>query len=191
MHVTVGQEKVHVKNSPFSVLVDDGVVHPTTSTSVGQGLVSGTAGDAFNFTVQAKDTRNIEVQTISTSAYVVPTVHEVQNLTCVKQSGSFTVSFRGVDSDPINFNANAMTVANTLKAMPTISTVTVSHVGAVDEVCKGGMLVTFTGELGDVSLLSSTDVNVAVAENVKGQTAFRPAISKLTCTATVVHSRSE
>ena len=56
--------------------------------------------------------------------------------------------------------------------------------GAVDEVCKGGMLVTFTGELGDVSLLSSTDVNVAVAENVKGQTAFRPAISKLTCTAT-------
>ena len=128
VHVTVGQEKVHVKNSPFSVHVDDGVVHPTTSTSVGQGLVSGTAGDAFNFTVQAKDTRNIEVQTISTSAYVVPTVHEVQNLTCVKQSGSFTVSFRGVDSGSINFNDNAMTVANTLEAMPTISTVTVSHV---------------------------------------------------------------
>ena len=45
------------------------------------GLVSGTAGDAFNFYSPGKRHENIEVQTISTSAYVVPTVHEVQNCT--------------------------------------------------------------------------------------------------------------
>merc|ERR1711871_589229 len=124
MDVTVGQEKTHIAGSPFSILVDDGQVHPATSTSTGQGLVSGIAGDNFNFTVQAKDIRAMEIQTISTIAVSVTDVPEVQKVTCTT-SNPFALTFRGMSTGNIAINADASTVQSSLQAITSISAVTV------------------------------------------------------------------
>merc|ERR1711871_1056144 len=74
--------------------------------------------------------------------------------------------------------------------MKTISAVTVTPIGSTDKVCNTGMVITFTGELGDVDLLTIADTDVSVAQSTKGQTAFRPAISRIACTATTSGSFS-
>merc|ERR1712224_815451 len=97
-----GSTGVHIKDSPFAMTVGVGAVHAASSTASGPGLSGGVAGTPFKFTVQAKDTRRMEIQTVSTSAVIVNVVEEQQTFKCNGVDGdSFKLTFRGAETAAI------------------------------------------------------------------------------------------
>lgn len=88
----------------------------------------------------------------------VPGTNEVQTLTITGSptGGTFTITYDGVTSGAINYNANAATVQSTLEAM--------SNIAVGDVTCGGGALpgtpvtITFGGSLAgtDVPLATTT-----------------------------------
>ncbi|KAL8005508.1 putative ankyrin repeat and fibronectin type-III domain-containing protein [Plasmopara halstedii] len=119
------------------------------------------------------------------------TVHEVQKVTILSM-GTFTLSFRGLTSDPLTTVAagagGATTVAifkTTLEALDSIGTVVVSSVRSMLEV-GAEVLITFTTQPGDLPLLKSTPPSVAsVVETQTGITNFRKEVIIFSCTASV------
>ena len=82
---------------------------------------------------------------------------EVQTLTCTATSGSFTLTFRGRTTAPLDFDASGAEVAGALQALPSVGLVAVSQPGAADGSSGGACgaeprttSITFLTELGDL-----------------------------------------
>ena len=184
---------VHISGSPFALAVDDGVVHAPSSTSTGQGLVSGVAGNNFTFTIQAKDTRKYEQQTIMTQAAVVSSVEEQQKITCSSgASGTFDIGFRGV-SVTVAATDSATQLRDKLQTLSTIGSVTVAYDGSDSQLCQSGNPATITFAESDLTrgplpLLTATTPSgggtTSVALHRKGETAFRQEEQRFQCSAT-------
>jgi len=101
--------------------------------------------------------------------------NEVQTITCTATSGAFKVSFRQETTSNIAYDASVEDIQTALTALSTIESATVTYsTGSV--ACSGagvGILVNFTGNLGELPLLT-TDVTslsggtAIVVETVKG-----------------------
>ena len=103
-------------------------------------------------------------------------MYEVQTATCTATSGTFTLTFRSQTTAAIAFDASAETVMHALWALQTVDLIEVSF-GAGGAACATGgvaIAVTFTGNLGNVPMLSasvaslSAGATVAFAETTAG-----------------------
>ena len=110
-----------INGSPFSLTIVDNSVDAKSSWAAGSGLTDGDTGEVSTFTIQAKDARQHERQTI----YVVGAT-----------GGTFTVSFNGEESDPIAYDESAAGLKSILDRLTTVDTVTVSQdvvkIGGID-----------------------------------------------------------
>ena len=190
IEVTSGRENVHIHGSPFTMTVHDGVVHPETSTAVGNGLTGGVAGDPFQFVLQAKDTRAYEEQSIISSAIRVPTVHEVQMFQCPGGTANWRMSFRGEPTSTLTSTSNIAAVKAALEILPTVGTVAVSYSEAGDSFCAANnvMRITFSSNLDDVPAALFFDpaapgVTTALTESTKGQAPSRREVQMFVCNA--------
>ena len=103
---------------------------------------------------------------------------EVQTLTCIGTSGTFTLTFRAYTTSALAFDATAATVRAALEALPTIMEVEVvfsTGVAACAASPGVGIAVTFRSELGDLPAITANVASlqagagtIAVAETVKG-----------------------
>jgi hypothetical protein len=192
VHVT--SNEVHIKGSPFALTVHDGVVHPETSTANGRGLMEGIAGDKFVFTVQAKDTRAYEQQTITTSAITVPIIREEQQVICSEfKTKKFRLRFRGEVTNEMDAQTAFQSVIKSeLEQLTHVSNVSVTFDGIYSGTapCADGiMVVRFEGNEGlgdvppmemDVEEISSTRT-VIFSELMKGNAPFRKEVQVITC----------
>ena len=193
VHIT--SRGVHIESSPFSLTVHDGAVHPETSTAFGKGLMDGIAGVPHVFTVQAKDTRAYEQQTITTSAIAVPIVPEQQQILCstfVTGTKQFKLAFRGQATGWLNHNVLPSAIKSALEQLKTVTTVTVTHSNG-DAACDNGgfMMVQFDTERHDLPALVMTtrasvnpfteDAPTAYNEVIKGSAPYRKEVQSLTC----------
>ena len=75
---------------------------PSTAVSVptafSAGLEAGVAGEPFVFSVQVRDVKQDEVQTIMTSAPIVAVSEEVQTVTLDSGTTTYTLSLYGVET---------------------------------------------------------------------------------------------
>ena len=183
-----GPGGVHVRDSPFSMLVDDGAVEPSSSTVSGQGLVDGVVGDAFEFTLQSVDTRVPEVQVVQTAAVAVPEVDAVQTVACSKMTGDFTLTFRESTTATIAFGADKATIESALRALPDLGTVEVTMDPAQAVACAAAAApfsVAFKGvRVPMPELTANSRGDVTVATTTVGETASRYEVQLITCTAT-------
>ena len=188
----------HIDGSPYDVQVAVAVTDPGSSTATGQGLISGIAGELFEYTVQANDLRVHEVQSVSTRAAPVATVDEVQTILCSSAAGSFDLSFRalgvaaaGTSTVTINAADDFATVQAALNSLDTIDAVTVAAPAgsAVTTICDAGapvpIEITFTGAAvrGDLPdlVISSSSTDAVVAELVPGAIDARAEVQLLIC----------
>jgi len=185
MSVTSGG--MHIMGSPFTVTVDDGVVHPVTSTSTGPGLVGGVAGTAYKFTVQAKDVRAYEEQAIKPNATVVDAVFAEQTVTLTSAAAGQSLTFRGSSGSASVASGDDFTaVKAALEAIYTVGTGGVEIVEEVGTVQVGtAFTVRFIGAMvsGAVPLLDAT-ASLTVAHSVAGVAAFRKEVQAIQCGGT-------
>jgi hypothetical protein len=123
MAVTAGGN--HIIGSPFTVEVDDGAVEAKTSMAAGDGLTGGVVGEPFTFTVQAKDVRAVEEQTIKPAATVVKHVPAEVEID-MKTEVSTVLTFRGTSTTIANTDTYGQVDAK-LEALFTIDAVTVDN----------------------------------------------------------------
>eukprot|EP00937_MAST-01D_sp_MAST-1D-sp2_P001998 g1998.t1 len=106
------------------------------------------------------------------------TSDEVQTLTCIATSGTFTLTFQKATTSAINFDATAATVKSVLEALATITTVGVAFSTGTAACAASpgvGIAVTFTTPVGnqppitaDVTLLQGGAGTIGVAETTTG-----------------------
>ena len=85
-------------------------------------------------------------------------LYEIQTATCTATSGTFTLTFRSKTTAAIAYDASAYTVMNALWALQSIDLVEVTFGGSGNHACSStgvAIAVTFTGNLGDVPMLSA------------------------------------
>lgn len=158
----------------YKVSESGGVVDPSAYTwnvgnytTVTYALRGATGTDlvAFVATGVADGTATAELS----SGVELPAVDEVQTITSVLTSGTFTLTFEGQTTASINWNDSAATVDTRLEAL--------SNVAAGDVVVTGGPLnenpvvVTFANNLAasDRSLITTSSGNVTVDETTRGR----------------------
>jgi hypothetical protein len=188
MAVTAGSK--HIIGSPFTVEVDDGVVEAKTSTAAGDGLVGGVVGDPFIFTVQAKDVRAIEEQTIKPAATTVQHV-AAEVIVDMKTETSTSLTFRGT-STTIAETDTYDEVKTKLEALFTIDTVEVDNdaenANQADAIStsSGKFMVKFTGTQvsGPVPDFSGTTGATTVTSKVAGTVPVRKEIQTFKCPPT-------
>ncbi|CAM9684713.1 unnamed protein product [Pylaiella littoralis] len=113
---------------------------------------------------------------------------EVQNVTCQATNGTFTLTFRQEETEPIPTNATSIDLKVALEALATVDTVSVAFRTSTAAVCQDDgsevASVTFVTQHGDVPLLipdaslliddsnggAPGSGNVTVAEDVQGTT---------------------
>jgi hypothetical protein len=193
-----GSSGVHIKNSPFAMTVAVGAVHPASSTASGPGLSGGVAGTPFKFTVQAKDTRRMEIQTVSTSAVVVDVVEEQQSFTCNGVDGdSFKLTFRGAQTGAIAGSATGADIKTELDGLATIAsngvTVTIGGNSDTTKACSNSLIIiTFKhddlhrGDIEELTVASSggsPTLPSTATEVKKGVTPYRKEIQKISCSS--------
>jgi hypothetical protein len=178
----------HIMSSAFTLEVDDGAVFAESSTAAGNGLTGGVAGDEFAFTVQAKDVRQVEQQTVMTYAHVVDLVPEEQT---VSVSGSFTLSFRGEATATISNGDSYASVEAKLEDLDQVKlffpgSITVSGSGSGVTVGED-FDISFAnaangGHYGDLALLTC-NAGCSMSDKVNGDTPFRKEIQAFQCNA--------
>jgi hypothetical protein len=159
-----------INGSPFSLTIVDNIVDAKSSWAVGSGLTDGITGEVSTFTIQAKDARQHERQTI----YAVGAT-----------GGYFTVSLNGAETDRIAYNESAAGLKTILDRLPTVDAVNVFQdtVLTATGIDNNVWTVVFDGNevkrsFGDVSLMTSPLSNysslvglepyVRIKESVKG-----------------------
>jgi len=78
--VRITSNGIDIQGSPTTIFVSNAPVDPTASFTTGQGLIGGIAGNQIALQIQAKDTRQAEVQYIISNAYVTPYTPEIQTI---------------------------------------------------------------------------------------------------------------
>lgn len=112
--VRITSNGVEIQGSPLTLLVSNAAVDPTASLAYGSGLSSGTAGEASVLYVQAKDTRQTEVQYIALMGlYPI--------------AGSFYLGFKGERTVDIPYNATAALLRDSLMALYSIGDIDVTR----------------------------------------------------------------
>jgi hypothetical protein len=111
--VNVRSGGVDIQGSPLTMFVSNAPVDPTASIAYGSGLGAGIAGAPSTFLVQARDTRQTEVQYIALRGLYPVT-------------GSFSLAFKGETTLPIAYNASAAQVRAALMALYSIGDVHVT-----------------------------------------------------------------
>lgn len=122
-----------VSESTYTIEVENGAVHPTSSIAMGQGLISGTARKEFSFSLQTRDQRQTEVQAVKISADIINVINEVQTIeVTANQREIFTLSFRGKHTNDIRVGTSSVTdLKYSLEYLPTITTVSITTSGAL------------------------------------------------------------
>jgi flagellar hook-associated protein 2 len=140
---------------------------PTISRSTQGGSttanLAGFAASNFTETQMAQDSKLKVDGFPSTSA-----VAEVQKLakTQVASTGTFTLTYDGYTTAPINFNANIASIQAALEALPNVGTNDVAVSGSrLNQ--AGDTVFTFSSTLGDVSLISINPSGLIPPENPK------------------------
>ena len=91
--VRISHNGVDIAGSPTTIFVSNAPVDPTASLTTGSGLVGGEAGVPIEVFVQAKDSRQTEIQNLVSNAFVTDYTFEIQSITFA--SGTFQLTFRG------------------------------------------------------------------------------------------------
>ena len=192
--VFVQANGVDILDSPFALTVAIGDVKAGASTSVGDGLVGGIAGDTFAFEIQAKDQRKYDEQTIFVNTNNVQSVAEVQTITCdgsnTPTTDSFELTFRG-ETVTINGNMIGSDIKDALEGLDAIPSVDVTIAGGATACASSNppdIEITFTGLDGDVpefvvSSKSGPD-SVQVIESVMGVAPAVKEVQYFTCQGT-------
>jgi flagellar capping protein FliD len=107
-------------------------------------------------------------------------VSEVQTMTPspTPSSGTYTLTYEGQTTDAIDHNASPATIQAALEALATVNTDDITVDGGANGLADGAVTFTFSDTLGDVSMISIDDSNLApatavtVAETTKGVPAY-------------------
>ena len=129
--MSITNNGVHIAGSPTSIFVSNAPVDPTASFAYGPGLMTGIAGQQAELFIQAKDTRQTEIQNIITSAFVTEFTQEVQEMNIWGTATSFFLIFRGHSTDTLTIGSSTIADLQTaLAATPFGSVLITDNYGA-------------------------------------------------------------
>ncbi|CAM6003542.1 unnamed protein product, partial [Sphagnum balticum] len=197
--VRISSNGIDIQGSPTSVLVRNGPVDSTSSVAFGNGLTGGVAGSSLSVFIQVKDTRQTEIQYVTTTAVIVPYVQAVQTVQ-ISGGAQFSLGFRGA-STPI-ITPGITTYLELKEYLVSISTLgNAESFSLFDEL--GSTLdnisspisstsifdISFAGTkpqlFGSLPLLTSTSSSVSVASKVVGDAPFRYEVKVIVCSSNI------
>ena len=188
--VRISNNGIDIAGSPTSIIVTNAPVDPTASVVFGSGLHGGVAGDQLTVYVQAKDTRQTEVQSISTSAFVTNFVLEIQQIT-IQPSASdsyFKLNFAG---NSIDFTVSSSIYSDITAGLTklNIGTFTITDqngasISSSKTLSAGDIIQIHFATTGNIPELVSSAPSVATVTEIRpGDAPFRKEIQTLVCTA--------
>ena len=192
--VFVQANGVDILDSPFALTVAIGDVKAGASTSVGDGLVGGIAGDILPLKFRQRTNANTKSRQFLSIQIMSQSISEVQTITCdgsnTPTTDSFELTFRG-ETVTINGNMIGSDIKDALEGLDAIPSVDVTIAGGATACASSNppdIEITFTGLDGDVpefivSSKSGPD-SVQVIQSVMGVTPAVKEVQYFTCQGT-------
>lgn len=180
--VRITNNGVDIFGSPTSIFVSNAPVDPTASLSAGAS--GGTAGVPITVAIQAKDTRQTEIQYVLSSATVSAFTTAIQSVTLPAGTAQFQLSFRG-QSVTINPGTSAYSVIASLTTLGTVTFTTATGTAITTStkiLPSASFLITFSSLVGPLPLLVASSATVLISHSQIGDAPFRSEVKVIkTC----------
>ena len=176
--MAITSNNVEIDGGIVPILVTDGAASAPASTASGTGLDGGVAGTPFAFTIQARDVRRAEVQSVLVDGSAVAVTPAEQTVDISGVSADFTLAFRGATTADLQ-GADDATMQAALEGLPTVGAGNV----VVEDDGSGSMVVTFTGVYGALPAMvpGGTDATVTVTTTAAGDAPYVSEVSTFVC----------
>ena len=195
--VSITSNGIDIQGSPSTTLVSDAPVDPTASIATGNGLVGGFAGQSLTVQIQARDTRQLAVQYLTSSAAIVPYVQEVQSIQ-LASSAAFTLTFRGATTATITpslttygtlkhilVSIGTLGGASSFSILDSSSNVLDSSSAAITSTAL--FYISFAGTqpslFGSLPVIVASSSSVAISRSVLGDAPFRYEVQVVSCSS--------
>jgi len=181
--LTIENKGSLISDQTFTVIVDSGSIHASSTNAYGHGLEKARAGEESSFFIQMRDRRSFEVQVISLTTVSIPQINEVQEIHIMSVSGStFQLMFRGERTSPLKVGFTSLSdLKVALESLPSCGNVSISSISGQTLIVTGDKIqVEFRTDLGVLPLLTSSGPEL-IQKLINGQVSYRFETQVLEC----------